>query len=67
MQQPDGRIEQFPADEALKALEESHRRERETGKAHPVFHIGEELTIKGGKWRVHSFRQNRMVLKAIPY
>ena len=65
MQQPDGRIERF--DDGAMAEVESKIREGLTGKPHPVFFIGEELTIKGGRWRVASFKRNRMILKAVPY
>lgn len=32
----------------------------------PVFHIGEVLEIKGGKFRVNGFSQKRLYLDSIP-
>jgi len=41
--------------------------QEETGKPHPVFIEGEELDIKGGKFRVHRIARNRLILKPIKY
>lgn len=65
MQTPEGNI--IPFDELSDAQKQSTKLEKLTGKPHPVFTIGEELTIKGGKWRVTGFRGNRLFVKAIPY
>jgi len=32
----------------------------------PVFVIGEELTVKGGRFRVERFRHGKMLLKGLP-
>lgn len=54
-----------------KELEETrkkaHELEKETGKKHPIFVVGEELTIKGGLFKVHKILKNRMMLKPIKY
>jgi len=65
MQMPDGRLEMGEKEtlEQLKA-----ELEEETGKPHPIFHEGEVLDIKGGKWKVVSIlKRGRMMLKAVPY
>lgn len=68
MQMPDGRLIPLPHDFKLKhALEESTEKERTTGKPHPVFVVGEELEIKGARWRVRDIKKNRMTLKPVRY
>ena len=41
--------------------------ERETGKPHPIFTVGEELEIKGGRFKVHLLMKDRLILKPIKY
>ena len=48
-------------------LKLSKKLERETGKPHPVFTKGEELEIKGGRFRVHQLLKDRVILKPIKY
>lgn len=65
MQEPDGTLRQGREDE-LRGLQAAM--EAATGKPHPIFHEGEVLEIKGGKWKVASIlKRGRMVLKAVPY
>ena len=78
MQTPEGNfkllddlIELPPEMDAKKQLEELEKKAREleasTGKPHPVFEVGEEVEIKGGKFRVHKILRNRLMLKPIKY
>ena len=53
--------------ELEKAKKKAHELEKETGKMHPIFVVGEELTIKGGRFKVHKILKNRMMLKPIKY
>ena len=65
MQEPDGTLRQAP-EEVLRGLQAEM--EAATGKPHPIFHEGEVLEIKGGKWKVLSIlKRGRMLLKAVPY
>ncbi len=55
-------------DGQLAALhQKSAKLESESGKPHPVFVVGEELEIKGGRFRVHKILRNRLMLKPIKY
>ncbi len=66
MQQPDGSLTRLY--DASEARELAEKLEALTDKVHPVFTEGEELEIKGGKWRVHKIlSRGRMVLKTVPY
>lgn len=65
MQKPEGKLESF--DEKKLAELESAAREQATGKPHPVFEVGEILTLKGGKWKVSRISTTRMYLDAVPY
>ena len=65
MQTPEGTMEPFS--KLLEAEKESQRLERATGKPHPTFLVGEELMIKGGRFRVHKILRNRMMLKPVKY
>lgn len=65
MQQPSGSMKQFDSKELADL--ESGKRERATGKPHPVFEIGEIINIKGGKWKVSRISETRMYLDAMPY
>ena len=38
----------------------------ERGKQGPVFEIGEEIIIKGGRFRLHSIGQHGLVLHGLP-
>ena len=65
MQSPEGHLEL--SDDMKELLGISKDLERETGKPHPVFTEGEELEIKGGRFRVHRLLKNRVILKPIKY
>ena len=66
MQQPDGSLTRLH--DADEARELSEKLEAMTDKPHPVFTVGEELEIKGGKWKVQKiFPRGRMLLKTLPY
>ena len=65
MQSAEGHLELSP--DLRKLWEKSARKERETGKPHPVFTKGEELEIKGGRFKVHQLLKDRLILKPIKY
>ena len=81
MQQPDGQIKPLtdfftkkqidemggPEQQLANLRQKSQELEEKTGKPHPVFEVGEELELKGGKFVVHKIRGKRLILKSIRY
>ena len=81
MQTPEGNfqtLKDLVGDEELEKLasldgqlvelqQKANRLEKESGKPHPVFVVGEEIEIKGGRFRVHKILRNRLMLKPIRY
>jgi hypothetical protein len=78
MQEPSGRmtlpeealdrVEDLSLEEQFHSLKTKAKElERETGKAHPVFRVGEEVELKGGKFRVANITRKGIRLLAIPY
>ena len=65
MQQPSGDFKFFKDLEV--AQEASKKKEKETGKPHPVFFRGEILEIRGGKFKVLMILKDRLILRPIPY
>lgn len=49
------------------ALGVSKQKEKETGKPHPVFSVDEVVELKGGRFRIHAIKKNRLILKPIKY
>jgi len=53
-----------PSAEALQAAKDDAQPDRT--KHGPVFFVGEELEIKGGRFRVHAMAGTRMYLDSLP-
>lgn len=62
---PQEELNQMDAEQMMHAAR--RLKEAETGKPHPVFHVGEELELKGGRFRVHAIRRKQLVLKPVVY
>jgi hypothetical protein len=73
MQQPNGTMKVYKGDltdveEQVQSLKARARKlEKETGKAYPVFRVGEEVELKGGKFKIVSITKKGLRLRAIPY
>ena len=65
MQSPEGYL--GLSDEMKELSERKVGSERKTGKPHPIFVKGEELEIKGGRFKVSQILKDRLILKPIKY
>jgi len=52
--------------DSLKKIQEFEDRFLDRDKQGPVFHVGEEIIIKGGRFRLHSIGKQGLVFHGLP-
>ena len=62
-----GNIMQMSDGEMKPITEKQAKTELKKSKPRPVFFEGEELIIKGGKFKVHGIRPKKIILKSLGY